>query len=338
MIQASGERLRIRAERRDRICVVSLRGPLDSTASIGLTECIRTEQAARPARLVIDMSGVSSVDFGGARALAMAARPARGQCPVIVRSLRPAARQQLELTGLDLSWLDSGRPAQETPRDQTAREDPQPRGLNRDMTDSATGMLVREWRYLLGSTEHLISDGRRTAQSIASTEDHVAATFARLAARRPAAADRLGGLAQTARDYAAVLRQRENRDAGPAAPARARPPYAASGTVGRAVAFIEERARDDIGVDDIAAAAFVTVRAVQLAFRRYLDTTPLGYLRQVRLERAHQELAEADPDRTTVTAIAADWRFTNASRFSAYYRATYGVPPIQTLRRRRVAS
>src|SRR5215471_6011880 len=92
MVQVSGE-LRIRAERRDRICVVSLRGPLDSTASIGLTECIRTERAAHPARLVIDMSGVSSVDFSGARALAIAARPALGQCPVIVRSLRPSARR-----------------------------------------------------------------------------------------------------------------------------------------------------------------------------------------------------------------------------------------------------
>jgi transcriptional regulator GlxA family with amidase domain len=110
-------------------------------------------------------------------------------------------------------------------------------------------------------------------------------------------------------------------------------PRAVTGTVGRAVAFIEERAGDDIGVTDIAGAAFVTVRAVQLAFRRYLGTTPLGYLRWVRLERAHQQLLSADPDRTTVTAVAADWHFTNASRFSAYYRAAYGVSPAQTLRR-----
>ena len=108
----------------------------------------------------------------------------------------------------------------------------------------------------------------------------------------------------------------------------------ASGTAALAVAFIEERARDDIGVADIAAAAFVTVRAVQLAFRHDLDTTPLQYLRQVRLERAHEELLAADPGRTTVTAVAADWHFTNASRFSAYYRAVYGVPPAQTLHQR----
>src|SRR5690348_357536 len=337
MVQVSGERLRIRTEHRDRVCVVSLKGPLDMTASIGLTECIKTERAARPGRLVIDMSGVSSVDFGGARALASAARPVPGECPVIVRSIRPAARQQLELTGCDLGWLDSGRPSRDTGG--AAPEVPPPGGgLDRDLAGSATGMLVRDWRHLIGYTEHAVADGCRSAQSLASTEDHVAATFLRLAACRPAAADRLEGLALTARGYAAFLRDQVRHEAPPAFPGRTRLPYVAAGTVARAVAFIEERARDDIGVTDIAAAAFVTVRAVQLAFRRYLDTTPLAYLRQVRLERAHQELMEADPDRTTVTAIAADWRFTNASRFSAYYRAAYGVPPTETLRRRQAGS
>ena len=55
-----------------------------------------------------------------------------------------------------------------------------------------------------------------------------------------------------------------------------------TGTLRRAIAFIDEHAHEDITVD-IAAAAFVTVRAVQLAFRHQLDTTPLAYLRSVRL-------------------------------------------------------
>jgi transcriptional regulator GlxA family with amidase domain len=73
---------------------------------------------------------------------------------------------------------------------------------------------------------------------------------------------------------------------------------------------------------------------VQLAFRRHLGVTPLAYLRRVRLEGAHRELLSACPDRVTVTMVAADWRFTNVSRFSGYYRAAYGVSPAQTLRRR----
>jgi len=105
-------------------------------------------------------------------------------------------------------------------------------------------------------------------------------------------------------------------------------------TVRRAAAFIDEHAGQDITVADIAAASCVTVRAVQLAFRRELDTTPTAYLRTVRLARAHRELVDADLTRETVTAVAYRWGFSSASRFSAYYRETYGVSPKQTLERR----
>ena len=339
----STEQLTIKAERRERVCVVALTGPLTVAAAAELTDCIRVERDARPGRLVIDMSGVSSVDFGGARTLATVAGPVPGQCPVIVRSLRPAARQQLALAGLDLSGPGSGpadRHTELTGR-HTEPTGARLRGWERTLADSATAALVREWRYLLGSAEQAIADGHQTAQSLAVTEDHVAATFGWLATRRPAASARLEGLSQTARDYAIRLRTRRQNQPGlvlAADPAPARPAYNPTGTVGRAVAFIEERARDDISVTDIAAAAFVTVRAVQLAFRRYLDTTPLAYLRQVRLEGAHDQLVSADPSRTTVTAVAADWHFTNASRFSAYYRAAYGIPPAETLRQRASAN
>jgi AraC-like DNA-binding protein len=108
---------------------------------------------------------------------------------------------------------------------------------------------------------------------------------------------------------------------------------AAAPTLRRAIAFIEERAGDDLSVADIAAAAAVTIRAVQLAFRRHLDTTPMAYLRQVRLDRAHQDLLRSDPGAETVAAVAARWGFTSHSKFTAVYRRTYGVPPSHTLRR-----
>ena len=99
----------------------------------------------------------------------------------------------------------------------------------------------------------------------------------------------------------------------------------------RAIAFIDEHAHQDIAGAEIAAAAGVTVRAVQLAFRRHLDTTPLGYLRRVRLDYAYQQLAAADPQHESVTAVAYRWGF-SSSRFAAYYRQAYGVLPSQTLR------
>ncbi|MEU6368632.1 helix-turn-helix domain-containing protein [Streptomyces sp. NPDC046931] len=111
--------------------------------------------------------------------------------------------------------------------------------------------------------------------------------------------------------------------------ADARPP-----ALGRAVAYIDDHAGQDITVADIAAAAHVTIRTLQYAFRRHLDTTPLGYLRQVRLAHAHRDLRAADPySGVTVTGIAARWGFHHPGRFSALYRRAYGRTPQTTLRR-----
>ncbi|GAA4605305.1 AraC-like DNA-binding protein [Actinoplanes octamycinicus] len=103
-------------------------------------------------------------------------------------------------------------------------------------------------------------------------------------------------------------------------------------TVRRAVAFIDDHTRTDISVADVAAACHVTIRAVQLAFRRHLDTTPMAYLRRARLAGAHHDLRTADPRTATVAAIAARWGFADHSRFTAGYRAAYGITPSHTLR------
>jgi AraC-like DNA-binding protein len=104
-------------------------------------------------------------------------------------------------------------------------------------------------------------------------------------------------------------------------------------TVRRAVAYIEAHADTDISPADIAAAAHVTVRALQHAFRRHLDTTPMAYLRAVRLAGARRDLLAADPsDGTTVTAVATRWGFAHQGRFGATYRRAYGESPGRTLR------
>lgn len=104
--------------------------------------------------------------------------------------------------------------------------------------------------------------------------------------------------------------------------------------VRRAVAFIDAHAGEDIGIAEIAEAARIGPRRLQQAFRQYRDTTPMGYLRRVRLDRAHRELVAADPSRgDTVGTIAARWGFAHAGRFSVAYHAAYGCLPSQTLHR-----
>ncbi|GHH30182.1 helix-turn-helix transcriptional regulator [Lentzea cavernae] len=97
----------------------------------------------------------------------------------------------------------------------------------------------------------------------------------------------------------------------------------------RAVAFIEDNAATDVSAADIARAARVSIRALQLAFRRHLNTTPMAYLRAVRLSCAHDDLKAG---KGSVTETAARWGYARPSVFAAQYRATYGVTPSQTLR------
>ncbi len=54
-----------------------------------------------------------------------------------------------------------------------------------------------------------------------------------------------------------------------------------SATVRRAAAFIDDQAGQPVTMPEIAAAAGVTARALQYAFRCHYDTTPTGYLRRV---------------------------------------------------------
>ncbi len=100
----------------------------------------------------------------------------------------------------------------------------------------------------------------------------------------------------------------------------------------RAIAYMEANAANDIALADIATAVHVTPRAVQYMFRRHLDTTPLQYLRRMRLDYAHRDLLTAERPDQTVTQIAARWGFMHTGRFAVLYRQTYGQSPHETLR------
>jgi transcriptional regulator GlxA family with amidase domain len=62
----------------------------------------------------------------------------------------------------------------------------------------------------------------------------------------------------------------------------------------------------------------------------------MTYLRQVRLSGAHEDLLTADPDDTTVTAVARKWGFGHYGRLAADYRRRFGGKPSETLRTNRI--
>ncbi|TWH04188.1 AraC-like DNA-binding protein [Nocardioides sp. J9] len=134
-------------------------------------------------------------------------------------------------------------------------------------------------------------------------------------ASRYVAAQLLGAFATTA-DPGGTS---DSRDAHPAA-------------LRRAMAFIEENAHLDLSPAEIATAAHVSIRALQHAFRRHLDTTPTAYLREVRLARARRDLRAAEVGGTTVAEIAARWGFSHQGHFGQAYRRLFDETPGTTLR------
>jgi AraC-like DNA-binding protein len=95
--------------------------------------------------------------------------------------------------------------------------------------------------------------------------------------------------------------------------------------------YIEAHLDRSITLDEIADAAGVSPRGLQLAFRQHRGTTPLAFWREARLARAHADLAAGRPG-TSVTKVALRWGFTHFGRFSEQYRARYGQSPRDTLR------
>ena len=100
----------------------------------------------------------------------------------------------------------------------------------------------------------------------------------------------------------------------------------------RAMAEVQAHAAEPLTVTRLAQAAGVSVRSLQMAFRQHLGTTPMQYVREVRLARAHDELRVADPGHSTVSQIAVRWGFLNVGRFSQQYAQRYRRYPSDTLR------
>ncbi|MFG2235834.1 helix-turn-helix domain-containing protein [Streptomyces sp. NPDC048723] len=71
------------------------------------------------------------------------------------------------------------------------------------------------------------------------------------------------------------------------------------------------------------------MRSLREGFRRHLDTTPLAYLRSVRLSLVRRDLVAVAEGRAldNVTDVALRWGFTHLARFSGYYREAYGETP-----------
>jgi len=99
----------------------------------------------------------------------------------------------------------------------------------------------------------------------------------------------------------------------------------------RTLGWLKDRLDEPIQLDTLAAVAGVRPRTLEANFRRYLGTTPLGWVRQMRLARARQQLLAAKAE-GSVTGVALANGFSELGRFAAQYRRQFGELPSQTLK------
>lgn len=111
-------------------------------------------------------------------------------------------------------------------------------------------------------------------------------------------------------------------------------PRPAPRAIRAALEIMDAEAHLPLTVSALAARTHVSVRSLQQGFRSHLDVSPMAYLREVRLRRAHQMLLDSDPSSVTVSSVACHWGFTNPGRFAAAHTRRYGESPSETLRRK----
>jgi transcriptional regulator GlxA family with amidase domain len=84
-------------------------------------------------------------------------------------------------------------------------------------------------------------------------------------------------------------------------------------------------------VSALADLAGLSVRSLRQEFHLRVGMTPMAYLRQIRLARAHADLMAGDPALTSVATVARRWGFPRPGVFAACYLARYHTTPGRTL-------
>lgn len=130
----------------------------------------------------------------------------------------------------------------------------------------------------------------------------------------------LTGLLMTHRHNYSEPLQRHYRPAAPRA-------------IRAAVALFEASPENTPTMTELARAAGVSIRSLQVGFQQYMGMSPTEYLRDLRLQRVHDELAAAGADGRTVADVAYSWGFNHLGRFAQMYRKRFGELPSQTIRR-----
>ena len=95
--------------------------------------------------------------------------------------------------------------------------------------------------------------------------------------------------------------------------------------------YMQRRLCAPVALVDLAAAAGVSVRTLNMLCHRHRGASPMDLLRNMRLDAARDQLLSSAGANVTDTAL--QYGFGHLGRFSAYYRERFGELPSETSRR-----
>jgi AraC-like DNA-binding protein len=111
-------------------------------------------------------------------------------------------------------------------------------------------------------------------------------------------------------------------------------PTGLPGDLVRALRWLRAHVEEPVQIARLAEVAGVRPRTLETHFKLFLGTTPLGWVRRMRLSLARQRLLDGDRART-VTGAALASGFSQLGRFALHYREAFGELPSHTLKRAR---
>jgi AraC family carnitine catabolism transcriptional activator len=97
----------------------------------------------------------------------------------------------------------------------------------------------------------------------------------------------------------------------------------------KAIRLMEEHVEDRLTLKDVAEEAGLSGRQLERLFRKHLQTTPVAFYRQLRLDRAHRLLIYS---RLSVRDVALATGFSALAEFSRVFKQKFGKPPSRARR------
>ncbi len=92
----------------------------------------------------------------------------------------------------------------------------------------------------------------------------------------------------------------------------------------RVISHVQDNLHEPLHLPILAQLAHISVRQFQREFQRVYNTTPVNFIRQLRLREACERLKNPDCD---ITSIAVDLGYSSVSFFSKQFKLTTGLAP-----------